>query len=275
MRMDDAPFAAPPAGAGIVDAWALREGRAAQPTQEAVIDEEPVALQVNGIAHAVMLATPLDLEDFAFGFLLTEGLIDSAADLLDVEAEAGTQGTVLQLQVTARCEARFKARRRWLAGRTGCGLCGVESLDQLAPAAVRVGAGVAVEPAALNQAMAGLVARQPLQHLTGAVHAAAWCRPDGVPALVREDVGRHNALDKLVGALARAGIDASSGFVAVTSRASYEMVHKAARAGVGLLAAVSAPTRRAVALAEEAGLTLAGFVRDGRATVYTHPERLR
>jgi len=273
MKPDDADLPTP-AGARAVHAWALREGQPAQATHETVIDEEPVALEVNGIAHTVMLATPLDLEDFALGFLLTEGLIDDAADLLDVETQKSDAGTVLRLQITARREAGFKERRRSLAGRTGCGLCGVENLEQLALPVPRVAEGLRLPLSALTRAMAGLLARQPLQHLTGAVHAAAWCSADGTPVLVREDVGRHNALDKLVGALARSRTDAAGGFVVVTSRASYEMVQKAARAGVGLLAAVSAPTLRAIALAEEAGLTLAGFVRDQRATVYTHPERL-
>jgi len=265
-----------PAGAGLVPAWALRVGQPVRETQEAVVDEEPVAIEINGISHAVMLVSPVDLEDFALGFMLTEGLIEGAADLLDVEAEAGADGIVLHVSVTARREADFKTRRRALSGRTGCGLCGVESLDQLALADLDpVPAGPALAVEALTRAMRALAARQPLQRLTGAAHAAAWCRPDGEAVLVREDVGRHNALDKLVGALARAGLAAAGGFVAVTSRASVEMVHKAASAGAPLLAAVSAPTRRAVALADRVGLTLAGFVRAARATIYTPPERLR
>jgi FdhD protein len=181
---------------------------------------------------------------------------------------------VLRLQVTARCEARMKTRRRTMAGRTGCGLCGVDSLDALNQPLAPVTASQGFTLQAVTRAMAALAARQPLQHLTGGVHAAAWCRADGTPERVREDVGRHNALDKLAGALARSGIDTGLGFIAVTSRASYEMIHKAARTGVGLLAAVSAPTRRAITVAESAGLTLAGFVRDERATVYSHPQRL-
>ncbi len=275
MKPDTAADLSERTGASVVDAWVLRDGQAAAAMQQTVIDEEPVALQVNGIAHAVMLATPADLEDFALGFLLTEGLIDSVADLLDTAVEPGCDGTVLRLQINARCEARFKERRRWLAGRTGCGLCGVESLDQLTMTVPRFDGSLRIDSSALQRAMQGLLEHQPLQHLTGAAHAAAWCHADGSVALVREDVGRHNALDKLAGALARqATLHAADGFIAVTSRASYEMVHKAARAGVGLLAAVSAPTRRAIALADEAGLTLTGFVRDTRTTVYTHPQRL-
>ena len=274
MKPSDATLVLPP-GASTVEAWALRGGDV-HAVHEAVIDEEPIAFEINGIAHAVMLATPLDLEDFALGFLLTEGLIDRAADLLDCEVQPGAAGTVLRLSVTARCEVRLKERKRALAGRTGCGLCGIESLDQLVPAGATaaLATGRHFEPAALAHAMAALHRLQPLQHATGAAHAAAWCNAEGMPALVREDVGRHIALDKLAGALARGGLAADQGFIVATSRASYEMVNKAARAGVPLLAAVSAPTGRAIALAREAGLTLAGFVREGRATIYTHPERL-
>ena len=238
------------------------------------MDEEPVALQVNGIAHAVMLATPLDLEDFALGFLLTEGLIEAATDLLDVTVEPGAQGTVLQLQVTARCEARFRERRRTLAGRTGCGLCGVESLDQLEPAVAPVPQGMRIDLIALTRAMAYLAARQPLQHLTGAVHAAAWCNVQGEPQIVREDVGRHNALDKLVGAMARAHANAATGFIVVTSRASYEMVQKTATLGIRMLVAVSAPTALGVQLARDCGVTLVGFARETQQVVYSHAARL-
>jgi len=273
MKPDDMPGQSP-AGTHVVPALALRAGRAAEPTHETVVDEEPVALEINGLSYAVMLCTPLALEDFALGFLLTEGLIASAADLLDCEAEAGAEGTVLRLRVTARCEVRLKTRRRSMAGRTGCGLCGVDSLDALNHEIEPVTATQAFTLQAISSAMTALVARQPLQHLTGGVHAAAWCRADGVPEIVREDVGRHNALDKLAGALALSGMDAAQGFIVVTSRASYEMVHKAARTGTGLLAAVSAPTQRAIAIAGRAGLTLAGFVRDERANVYSHPQRL-
>jgi FdhD protein len=273
MKPGDMPRHAP-VGTRTVLALALRTGHADQPTHETVIDEEPVALEINGLSHAVMLCTPLDLEDFALGFLLTERLITSIADLLDCEREAGPSGTVLRLRVTARCEAQLKSRRRAMAGRTGCGLCGVDNLEALHLGLAPVTATRTFSLQALGSAMRALVARQPLQHLTGGVHAAAWCGADGAPVIVREDVGRHNALDKLVGALARAGLDAAQGFIAVTSRASYEMVHKAALTGTGLLAAVSAPTGHAIAVAERAGLTLAGFVRDDRATVYSNPRRV-
>lgn len=250
-------------------------------------EEVPVALVYNGISHAVMLATPQDLEDFALGFSLSEGIIDSPDDLLDCETTSSDlsvseslagvpeQGLSLELKVTLRCFMRLKERRRTLAGRTGCGLCGTESLAEAIRPVRREVAPVVVAAVALARAMAEMPAHQTLSQATGATHAAAWCALDGAVRLVREDVGRHNALDKLIGAMALAEVDPADGFIAVTSRASYEMVYKTASAGVGLLAAVSAPTGLAVRTAESAGLVLAGFVRGDRATVYTHPERVR
>ena len=243
---------------------------------DAVVAEGvPHAHEYNGLSHAVMLATPLDLEDFALGFSLTEGLLASPADLLDVEVRARPNGVALQLRVTARCEALLKERRRSMAGRTGCGLCGTDNLDQVfrppqrpvppLPDALRDAQ--ALVPA-LSRAMRELAAAQPLQQRTGGIHAAAWCRPDGALALGREDGGRPHALDKRIGAMAKAGIDASQGFAAVTSRASFEMVQKAAIAGMPMLAAVSAPTHLAIRTARDCGLRLAGFVREGRATLY-------
>lgn len=235
-----------------------------------VAEEVPVALEYNGISHVVMLATPLDLEDFALGFSLSEGLIDAPADLLEVEIAAGcNEGLVAQLRISARCEMRLKERRRNLAGRTGCGLCGTDSLDQVLRPLKRPVSPPRLAGDALQRAMRELAAAQPLQQRAGGLHAAAWCDADGALLLLREDVGRHNALDKLVGALARAGTDPGRGFVAVTSRASFEMVQKTAQAGIGLLAAVSAPTHLAIRTARDCGLALAGFVREQRATFYS------
>jgi FdhD protein len=239
-----------------------------------VADEVPVALQYNGISHAVMLATPLDLEDFALGFSLSEGLVDQAADVHDVEAEPTPQGIVLHIEIAHRCLARLKERRRTLAGRTGCGLCGTESLAQALPRCERRVAAFALDVDALSRALGGMRTLQALQSATGATHAAAWCSPGGQVRLLREDVGRHNALDKLVGALARARSDATQGFFAVTSRASYEMVQKTVRAGVGALAAISAPTALAVRCAEAAGLCLVGFARGVDWVAYSGAERL-
>lgn len=235
---------------------------------EEVAVEAPVALTVNGISQAVMLATPADLEDFALGFGMAEGWFTSRRELLDVGATAQPEGIELALTVTAACEQRLKARRRALAGRTGCGLCGVESLAQLSalqPAAVMA---PALLPGALDRALAALPAAQPMNARCGGLHGAAWCRPSGELVLAREDIGRHNALDKLTGALARRGADARDGFVLMSSRASYELVHKTAMAGVGLLACMSAPSSLAVETARRLGLQLWAFVREGRATRY-------
>lgn len=239
---------------------------------EEVAVETPVALTVNGISQAVMLATPADLDDFALGFGIAEGWFTSPRELLDVEPTTQPDGIELALTVTAGCEQRLKQRRRTLAGRTGCGLCGVESLAQLGavrPAAVTAPAlADGALARALARALAALPAAQPLNARCGGLHGAAWCRPDGELLLAREDIGRHNALDKLTGALARRGVDTGDGFVLMSSRASHELVHKAAMAGVGLLACMSAPSSLAIATARGVGLQLWAFVREGRATRY-------
>ena len=269
MKPDDASLLPPGLRPAKVTEW--RGGAVAQ-RADWIAEEVPVALVVNGISHAVMLASPCDLDDFALGFAFTEGLVDTPAGLYGVEAREVAQGIELQLEVSSACAWRLKERRRTLAGRTGCGLCGTDSLAQvqrdLAPVAE-----VHVRPAALALALRGLREHQAVQRLTGATHAAAWCSLDGAVRLAREDIGRHNALDKLVGAMLRAGENPSSGFVALTSRASLEMVQKAAAAGVGVLAAVSAPTTLAVSRARALGVALAGFVRGEDGVAYTFAER--
>ena len=256
-----------------VAALAVRAG-VVSAVDECVAEEVAVALEVNGIAHAVMLATPADLEDFALGFLLSEGLIDARRDLLDVEVVPVELGIALRAEVVQRCLHRLKERRRSLAGRTGCGLCGTESISEAVRPVRRGVAAIEIDPETLARGMRALAGGQELQRVTGATHAAAWISLAGELNFAREDVGRHNALDKLIGAMARRDVDPATGFVAVTSRASYEMVHKAASAGVGLLAAISAPTGLAIRMAEEAGLTLAGFARGDKATIYSHPARI-
>jgi FdhD protein len=241
---------------------------------DTVPEEVPVALAYNGISHVVMLASPADLENFGLGFSLSEGILEQAAELYDLVIEVGNQGVVLQMRIAEARFAELKHRRRALAGRTGCGLCGVESLDQVARALAPLPAGPTFATAALQSALQQLHDNQPLHASTGGVHAAAWADAAGSLLLVREDVGRHNALDKLIGALAQAGHDVHTGFVLVTSRASFEMVQKAAAVGIPMLAAVSAPTGYAIRVARDCGLTLAGFVRPGRHTVYAHPERI-
>ena len=261
-----------PAGVRQQDVTSLRAGRTG--TQADWLAEEvPVALVFNGLSHAVMMASPNDLDDFALGFALTEGLLAGAADLYGVDVRATCdRGIEVHLDVSSRSFMALKDRRRTLAGRTGCGLCGTDSLDQVHRQLPTLPA-LAVTPAAVAKAQRGLRSWQSVQQLTGASHAAGWCSADGEVRLVREDIGRHNALDKLVGALVRTGIDAGSGFVVITSRASFEMVQKTAMAGVGLLAAVSAPTGLAVDTALRCGLALAGFVRGDDFVAYTHPER--
>jgi len=270
MKPIDAPLLPPGVTERRVTAW--RGGRAHTQT-DSLAEEVPVALVFNGISHAVMLASPCDLEDFALGFGLTEGLLADRAELYGIDICAAPGGIELRLDVAAACEWRLKERRRTLAGRTGCGLCGTDSLDQVRRALPRPPArGHSVQ--ALGRAQRELQGTQALQRLTGATHAAAWCSPDGAVQLAREDVGRHNALDKLAGALARAGVDAGEGFICITSRASFEMVQKAAMAGIGTLAAVSAPTALAVQTAQACGVALAGFVRGDDLVAYTFPERL-
>jgi len=237
-------------------------------------EEVPVALEFNGVSHAVMLATPADLEDFGLGFGLAEGIFTSAADLYDCEVRQSAQGLTVEMQVSARCFAALKERRRTLVGRTGCGICGTESLDQVLRPVPLIEPATQIHATAIARAMREMRDHQVLCQATGAVHAAAWCSIDGAVLLAREDVGRHNALDKLIGALAKSEIQREPGFIAVTSRASVEMVQKAAVAGAPLLAAVSAPTALAVETAEAAQMALVGLARQGNLVVYTHAERV-
>jgi FdhD protein len=252
----------------------VRRDGAVTEGEDWLADEVPVALIFNGISHAVMLATPLDLEDFALGFGLTEGLLASPTELYGVEIQPDPAGLRIEMDVSSACFARLKDRRRSMAGRTGCGLCGTESLEQVEPPLAALAPCAApLAPAAVAAALRAIPARQQLQQRTGATHAAAWCGLDGGVRLVREDVGRHNALDKLVGAMVKAGVDPRDGFTCITSRASVEMVRKAVAAGITALIAVSAPTARAVRTAREAGLALAGFARRDDLVLYSGIER--
>lgn len=239
-----------------------------------VAEETPVALEFNGISHATMLATPADLEDFAVGFSLSEGIIGSVSDVRGIDLLPQCGGIVVQLEISSACEMRLKTRRRAMAGRTGCGLCGVETLPEVLRPVAPVANGAPVRIKSVLAAMRDMRARQTLHDITGATHAAGWAGADGAVALVREDVGRHNALDKLAGALARQAVNGADGIVVVSSRASFEMVQKTAAAGVAVLASVSAPTALAIRLATDANVALLGFTRDGDAAIYTHPERI-
>jgi FdhD protein len=248
-----------------------RPGRAA--VIDNIVEEVPIAFEYNGISHTVMLATPDNLEDFALGFSLSEGVISDAAQLREVGIRETPEGIVLRLEIASGSFFHLKQRRRSLAGRTGCGLCGAESLSQVMRDLPPVEADTGLGLDALREAIRRLPGEQRLQQSTGAVHAACHVAADGGISHVREDVGRHNALDKTLGSLARAGSSREGGLV-VTSRASFEMVQKAAALGFGLLAAVSAPTAAAVRLAERLGLTLVGFLRGDDCVIYTHDHRL-
>jgi FdhD protein len=241
---------------------------------EQVVEETPVVVVYNTIPHVVMMATPLDLEDFAMGFSVTEELIRSPADLERIQVVKYSQGLELQLSVPAECEAVIASRTRRLAGRTGCGICGADSIEGVLKTLHQVPPGATVPPKAIERAFQSLIGHQPLNAAAGTVHAAGWASLDGSILVAREDVGRHNALDKLIGALLRAGTKPETGFIVVTSRASFEMTQKATAFGAGLLAAISGPTGLAVRVAQQAGLTLVGLARPGRMTVYTHPERI-
>lgn len=239
-----------------------------------VAEEAPIALMYNGEPHVVMLATPLDLEDFALGFSLTENIVADRREVFSIRVYQRSEGIEVRLRIPeARCETAADKGRN-LTGRTGCGLCGARTLQQAMRRPPPVGQGVRVSSVELAEALAALRDHQRLNRLTGAIHAAAWAVPGQGIVLVREDVGRHNALDKLIGALAKKDTDFGSGFVIVTSRASYEMVQKCASVGISFMAAISAPTGLAVRLAEETGFTLIGFARDESHVVYAHPQRL-
>ncbi|WP_420473312.1 formate dehydrogenase accessory sulfurtransferase FdhD [Noviherbaspirillum sp. ST9] len=243
---------------------------------DVVIEETPVALVYNGISHAVMLASPTDLEDFAVGFSLSEGIVARPGEIYDLDVTAHCAGVSVELRIATERFLELKQRRRNLAGRTGCGLCGIDSLDALAGMAQEKSlAATPLSIASIHAALRDLPGRQPLRESTGAAHGAAWVDMDGRILHVREDVGRHNALDKLIGCLATRRIDTARGFVLITSRASYEMVQKAVNTGIHAIVALSAPTGMAVRLAEKAGLLLAGFANGERFVAYTQQERLR
>ena len=249
----------------------LRAGIAGTDT-DLLAEEVPVAVHYDGDPFAVMMVSPGDLEDFAYGFSLTEGRANPA-DIAGIEVRTVLEGLLLDIRTHNPARVGTVSRRT-LPGRSGCGICGNRELEEVVKRPAPVGEGTAIDVAALEAALAALQDRQPLNAATGATHAAAWASCDGTLLMVREDVGRHNALDKLIGAMVRSEKDPGPGFALVTSRASYEMVTKAAIAGISLLAAISAPTALAVDLARDCGLTLVGFVRPGRQVIYSHPHRL-
>jgi FdhD protein len=253
-----------------------REGFS-ESVHDRIAEEAPVAVRYNGRSFAVMMATPQDLEDFAFGFSLTEGLIDSPDQLLGVDVLHQPEGILLSMRVpaTARAAHLDPHAQRLLPGRGSCGICGTRELEDAVRAPEPVAGTTHFSSQALERALEELPQHQPMNAATGAVHVAAWADSEGRILLAREDIGRHNALDKLIGALRRTGRPTDNGMLLLSSRASYEMVTKAARAGIGFVAAISAPTALAIDLAQRANVCLVGFARSGSFNVYTYPERLR
>ena len=252
-------------------AW---RGGQAMPTSRLVAEETAVALSYNGSTHAVMMATPADLEDFGIGFTLTEGIVENVSDIESIELIPSELGIEVRMWLDGDRAASLAARRRAMSGPVGCGLCGIESLEQARRAPLRVASDVTFGARDLLAAMQALAPLQILNQQTRSVHAAAFWHPSTGIGPVREDVGRHNALDKLAGAIVSEGISAFEGAVLLTSRVSVEMVQKAAMIGAPVIIAVSAPTTLAIQTAEEAGITLLAIARDDGYGVFTHPHRI-
>ena len=245
--------------------------------QDCLAEETPVALIYNGVSHAVMLATAQDMEDFALGFSLSEGIVQNTTELYGVEVRVQADGIELHCDIASERFMQLKDRRRTLAGKTGCGLCGAESLSQAMRYPQPLQSETMFSATSIKRGLLAIQAQQLMQKETGATHASAFVLADGTVSIVREDVGRHNALDKLIGALHKARTQQGQqfdGFIITTSRASFEMVQKTATAGVAMLVAVSAPTGLAVRVAEQCGLALVGFARQNRFVVYSHNERI-
>ncbi|KWH39484.1 formate dehydrogenase accessory sulfurtransferase FdhD [Burkholderia stagnalis] len=262
-----------PTGSVARDVTRHRRGELAR-VADRVVEERPVALVFNDISHAVMMATPIDLDVFGLGFALSEGIVERASDVFDVESECTAASAVVRLTVSQRAFMALKERRRALAGRTGCGVCGIESIAQLdlhPPRIRHAGAAAGIGTDAVERAARALPAHQVLMRDTGGIHAAAWCSRDGEVVDVFEDVGRHNALDKLIGRLAQRRADTRDGFVFLSSRASYELVRKAARLDIPMVATISAPTSLAIDVAHEAGIRLLGFCRGDGFVEYAAP----
>lgn len=270
----DSPFeAAPPPPAVAVRCLAQREADLAASTRW-VPEETAIAFTFNGLTHAVMMASPSDLEDFAIGFAVTEGLIEKPDDIVSIEIVATHLGVELRAWLPSERAKAYSARRRSMAGPTGCGLCGVESLEEAMRPAPPVSSGYIFERADIVRAIAALPAAQKLNAQTHAVHAAGFWTPEAGLVTLREDVGRHNALDKLAGALRRGGVSAAQGLVLMTSRVSIELIQKAARMGAPAVVAVSAPTAAAICLADACGISLIAVARGGDFEIFSHQERV-
>jgi FdhD protein len=251
-----------------IDADGVRE------TSSVLAEEVPIALVYNGRPHVVVMGTPTDLEDLAVGFSRTEEIVDDSSLIERVEVVRASHGIELQIGIPEASARRLEERTRGMVSRTGCGLCGVETINDMLHVPARVGSRLFVTADVLSEVSAELSRQQTINNETSTVHAAGWATPDGELHVIREDVGRQNALDTVLGALGRMGMDPSTGFVIVTSRASYEMVQKAATCGVELLAAISRPTGLAIRFAEAADMTLVGLLRGKTANIYCRPERV-
>lgn len=237
-----------------------------------ITSEVPVVLEYNCVTFAVMMASPSDLVDFSYGFSLTEGIIESPRDIIYAQIKDAPKGKVAAIEINARAFHKLEKYNRTLSGRTGCGLCGVDKLEQAIKPLEKVVSDLKVKPETIHKSMQDIKSHQLLNKETGALHAAAFVDASGEIIAAREDVGRHNALDKLIGHLMREEIDAGGGYVLITSRCSFEMVQKCAIAGISLIAAVSATTDLAVKLAEEAGVTVVAFARRGGLNVVIDPQ---
>ena len=272
-KQNRAPHSSP-LPAGIVELSVHRPPHITHATPDFLAEEVPVALVYNGISHVVMMASPKDLELFAIGFSLSEGIIDHPQEIYGMDVVQACNGLEVQIELSSRRFMGLKERRRALAGRTGCGVCGVEQLNDIGKPVSPLPFTQTFNLAHLDPALEHLNDVQPIGQLSGCTHAAAWVLPSGEIAGGHEDVGRHVALDKLLGRRARESEVWQQGAALVSSRASYEMVQKSAMCGVEILFAVSAATTLAVEVAERCNLTLVGFCKPGRATIYTHPQRL-
>lgn len=272
-KQNRAPHSSP-LPAGIVELSVHRPPHITDAIPDFLAEEVPVALVYNGISHVVMMASPKDLELFAIGFSLSEGIIEHPQDIYGMDVVQACNGLEVQIELSSRRFMGLKERRRALAGRTGCGVCGVEQLNDIGKPVSPLPFTQAFNLAHLDPALEHLNDVQPIGQLSGCTHAAAWVLPSGEIAGGHEDVGRHVALDKLLGRRARESQIWQQGAALVSSRASYEMVQKSAMCGVEILFAVSAATTLAVEVAERCNLTLVGFCKPGRATIYTHPQRL-